>query len=117
MKMLDRTRTDRPRSADPLAAARADLARKLDKAVAANRAVDAALALVKRLESGAPAEAPTPRYLDPYLGTISLRDAAERAHRTPDCVKLWIIAGDVKGFKIRGRWRVDAADLRRLLSL
>ena len=47
---------------------------------------------------------------------LTVADVAERTSRAPSTVRDWLVAGDLRGHKFRGEWRVTESALRDYLN-
>jgi len=57
-------------------------------------------------------ESPSPPARD-----LTVEDVAEEVGRAPSTVRGWLIAGDLRGYKLNGRdWRIPRAALREYLA-
>jgi hypothetical protein len=110
----------RRRAADPLAAERAELARKAEAMAQAVRAYEQARDRVCQLENGANALGPADAAVADDDGaiaalleaTIDVAQAAERSGKSRDTTERWCALYEI-GVKIAGRWRVFPDKLRK----
>jgi len=102
-----------PSAADPMALL-GDLQRQLNEQ-------QLIIATLRSVLAGGTEKHPTPNAKPDVAGGdavswISIRDAAEIACRSVDCIRLWREQGKIAGRKAGGRWEISMISLRRHLG-
>ena len=78
---------------------------------------DASAVTLTRADLAALMEGTSPDPFSPAVRDLTVEEVAEETHRAPSTVRGWLIAGDLKGYKLNGRdWRVTRAALRAYLD-